>query len=233
MSILPKHVAIIMDGNGRWAKQKGLSRSAGHKAGAKKFKEITMYAADRGIQYLTIYAFSTENWNRPKAEVSALMLLFKDYLEEALTDFLDENIKVNFIGDVSKFPNSLKKLIEKVTEVSKNRTGMTLNLAMNYGARAEIVSALKQIAIDVKSGEVNEADIDEELVSKYLYTKNQPDPDLIIRPSGEQRLSNFLLWQSAYAEFVFQDTLWPDFTKADFDKAVDVFKVRDRRFGAV
>ncbi len=233
MSNLPKHVAIIMDGNGRWAKQKGLSRSAGHKAGAKKFKEITMYAADVGIQYLTIYAFSTENWNRPKAEVSALMLLFKDYLEEALTDFLDENIKVNFIGDVSKFPNSLKKLIEKVKEVSKNRTGMTLNLAMNYGARAEIVNAVKQIAVSVKQGELDVKDIDEALISNCLYTKSQPDPDLIIRPSGELRLSNFLLWQSAYAEFVFQDILWPDFTKEDFDKAVDVFKSRDRRYGAV
>ncbi len=230
---LPIHVGVIMDGNGRWAKERGLSRSAGHKEGAKVFKDITRYASKIGIKYLTIYAFSTENWNRPKAEVAALMLLFKDYLEEALRDFLDENIKVNFVGDVSKFPKSLIKLIEEVKEVSKNKTGMTLNLAMNYGGRAEITNAVKEIAMDIEGHNLSASQITDEIIESYLYTKNQPDIDLVIRPSGEMRLSNFMLWQSAYAEFVFFDILWPDFKSHDLDKAIEIFQGRKRRFGGI
>ena len=227
----PQHIAIIMDGNGRWAKKRNLPRSAGHKAGASNFKTITRYASSMGVKYLTIYAFSTENWKRPQDEVGVLMTLFRQYLKEALQDFLDENIKVNFIGDVTAFPEELKKLIHEVEEVSKNRTGMVLNLAMNYGGRAEILHAVKQIIEAEKQGELSK--ITEKTIEKYLYTAGQPDPDLIIRPSGEQRLSNFLLWQSAYAEFVCFEKLWPDFTKHDFDKAIEMFTSRQRRFGGV
>lgn len=229
--VLPKHIAIIMDGNGRWAKKRNLPRSAGHKTGAANFKKITRYAASVGIEYLTMYAFSTENWKRPQDEIGALMKLFHQYLRESLQDFLDENIKVNFIGDVSAFNPELKKLIHEVEEVSKNRTGMVLNLAMNYGGRAEIVHAVQEIMQDMKNGE--RVKVTEETISEYLYTGGQPDPDLIIRPSGEQRISNFLLWQSAYSEFIYFDILWPDFTTDDFDKAVAIFSERQRRFGGV
>lgn len=181
-----------------------------------------------------MYAFSTENWNRPDAEIRALMLLFKQYMEEALRDFLDENIKVQFLGDLSKFPEELRRLIDRVERTSENRTGMTLNLAMNYGGRAEITQAVRQIAREVRAGRISEPDqIGEETVARYLYTGGQPDPDLIIRPSGEQRLSNFLIWQSAYAEFVFMDILWPDFEPRDFDEALAVYRGRKRRFGGV
>nr|WP_200814919.1 isoprenyl transferase [Scatolibacter rhodanostii] len=229
--VLPEHIAIIMDGNGRWAKKRNLPRSSGHTAGAANFKTITRYAASIGVKYLTMYAFSTENWKRPQDEIGALMKLFQQYLREALDDFLEENIKVRFIGDVSVFPKELKKLIREVEEVSENRTGMVLNLAMNYGGRKEILRAFENIREDLQENKIQE--VTEETVAEYLYTNGQPDPDLIIRPSGEQRLSNFLLWQSAYSEFVYFDILWPDFTPENLMQAIDIYSSRQRRFGGI
>lgn len=231
--VLPTHIGIIMDGNGRWAQKRFLPRSAGHRAGASNFRTITRYCSKIGIKYLTMYAFSTENWNRPLEEVGALMRLFKEYLEEALRDFMDENIRVRFIGDVSAFPADLRELIQEVEEASASKTGMVLNLAMNYGGRAEITRAAKAFAEDVAAGKARAEDLTEEGFSKYLYTSGQPDPDLIIRPSGEERLSNFLLWQSAYAEFVYFDILWPDFKTKDLDEAIAIYSSRQRRFGGV
>ena len=230
---LPVHVGIIMDGNGRWAKKRFLPRPAGHRAGAQNFRTITRYCSQIGIKYLTVYAFSTENWTRPKDEVGALLRLFRDYLEEALRDFMDENIRVRFIGDVSAFPPELQELIHEVEEASAQKTGMVLNLAMNYGGRAEIVRAARRLAEDAAAGRRDPEDVTEEVFSQYLYTGGQPDPDLIIRPSGEERLSNFLLWQSAYAEFVYLDILWPDFTTKDLDHALEIYASRQRRFGGV
>ena len=230
---LPKHVGIIMDGNGRWAKKRGLPRSAGHKAGANNFRTITRYCSDIGIKYLTVYAFSTENWKRPSDEVSALMSLFKSYLNEALTDFKDDSIVVKFIGDKTGFNFELQDLIRENEEESANRDGMVLNIAMNYGSRAEITMAVKKIAEKVKSGELSVEDITEQTVSDNLYTAFQPDPDLVIRPSGEYRISNFLLWQSAYTEYVIMDKLWPDFTKEDMNRALLEFANRNRRYGGV
>ena len=231
--VLPRHLGIIMDGNGRWAKKRGLPRTAGHTVGAANFKTITRYCASIGIEYLTVYAFSTENWKRPPEEVSALMKLFRQYLEEALRDFLDENIKVRFIGDTSVFPQELQTLIRETEEVSKKRTGMVLNIAMNYGGRSEIARAARLLAEKVQRGEISPEEITEQAISDSLYTAGQPDPDLIIRPSGEQRTSNFLLWQSAYAEYIICDILWPDFKPQDLEDALDEFSRRQRRFGGV
>ena len=230
---IPEHVGIIMDGNGRWAKQHMLPRPAGHRAGAENFRTITRYAAKIGIRYLTLYAFSTENWSRPSDEVNALMSLFHDYLEEALRDFMDENIRVRFIGDVSAFSPELRKLIHEVEEASAPKTGMVLNLAMNYGGRAELLRATKAVAKDALDGKISPETLTEEEFSQYLYTAGQSEVDLIIRPSGEQRLSNFLLWQCAYAEFVYFDILWPDFRPEDLDAAIRVYSSRQRRFGGV
>lgn len=231
--VLPKHVGIIMDGNGRWAKKRGLPRKAGHREGAQTFRTITRYCSEVGIKYLTVYAFSTENWKRPEDEVGALMKLFKSYLEEALSDFKDDDIVVRFIGDKSGFSPELQELMRENEESSKSRDGMVLNIAMNYGSRDEIVRAVKNICADVKSGRVEESAIDESLFSDYLYTAGQPDPDLIIRPSGEYRISNFLLWQSAYTEFVIMNKLWPDFQKEDLDEALRIYSQRNRRYGGV
>ncbi len=230
---IPLHLGIIMDGNGRWAQKRMLPRSAGHKAGAQTFRKITRYCSNIGVKYLTVYAFSTENWKRPNEEVSALMNLFKSYLEEALADFKDDSIVVRFIGDKSQFSDELQNLMVKNEESSKDRDGMVLNIAMNYGSRDEIVRAVKIISSKVKSGELNEDDITEDIISSYLYTSGQPDPDLIIRPSGEYRISNFLLWQCAYSEFVIMNKLWPDFTTDDLDEALEIFSKRNRRFGGV
>ena len=230
---IPRHIGVIMDGNGRWAKKRMLPRSAGHRAGAEKFKEITLYAASLGLEVFTVYAFSTENWSRPEEEVGALMGLFKQYLREALTDFLDENIQVRFLGDTSAFSPDLRELIWEVEEVASTKTGMILNLAMNYGGRAEILKAARELAERSRRGELDPAAIDEELFARHLYTCGEPDPDLIIRPSGEQRLSNFLLWQAAYSEFVYFDILWPDFRKEDLDEAIRIYSSRQRRFGGV
>lgn len=231
--VLPRHLGIIMDGNGRWAKKRGLPRSAGHTAGASNFRTITRYCSNIGIPYLTVYAFSTENWKRPEEEVSALMKLFQQYLEEALRDFLDENIRVRFIGDTSVFSPKLRELIQRVEDSSACKTGMVLNIAMNYGGRAEIIHAARSLAEKVRQGEMAPEEITEEVFSQALYTGGQPDPDLIIRPSGEQRTSNFLLWQSAYAEYIICDILWPDFKTKDLEEALDEFSRRQRRFGGV
>lgn len=223
---LPQHIGIIMDGNGRWAKKRGLPRSAGHSAGAKAFQSIARYCNKIGIKYLTVYAFSTENWKRPKDEVDAIMKLLHDYLVDSV-NFTDENIKVKFLGNLSMLTDELNRLIKKAEDDSKNATGLCLNIALNYGGRDEIVRSVRKMA-------ENGADLSkltEQELSDNLYTAGMPDPDLIIRPSGEYRLSNFLIWQSAYAEYWFTDRLWPDFSEKDIDSAVNAFALRDRRYG--
>ena len=226
--VLPTHIAIIMDGNGRWAKKRSLPRTAGHVAGAKTFKNIARYCNKIGLKYLTVYAFSTENWKRPRDEVKGIMNLLRDYLKDA-ENFKDENIKVNFIGDRTPLAEDIKELMKKNEEGSKNATGLTLNIAINYGGRDEITNAVKKI---VNSG-VKAEDITEDLISQNLYTYDIPDPDFIIRPSGEYRLSNYLIWQSAYAEYWFSDILWPDFTPKHLEKAIEDFNKRNRRFGGI
>ncbi len=225
---MPQHIAIIMDGNGRWAKKRGLPRSAGHVAGAKTFKNIARYCNKIGLKYLTVYAFSTENWKRPQDEVNGIMNLLRDYLKDA-ENFKDENIRVRFIGDRTPLADDIKQLMEKNERDSQNATGLTLYIAINYGGRDEIVKAVQKI---VDSG-VKAEDINEELISQSLYTHDCPDPDFIIRPSGEYRLSNYLIWQSAYSEFWYSDILWPDFSEKDLEKAIGDFLKRNRRFGGV
>ena len=231
--ILPEHLAIIMDGNGRWAKKRFMPRSMGHRAGAAKFKAITRYCSKIGIKYLTVYAFSTENWKRPEEEVGALMGLFKQYLKDALEDLLNDDIKIRFLGDTSIFSADLQELIAETIETGKTRTGMVLNLAMNYGSRAEITRAAQNLAEQVKNGTLQPSEITEQMLSDHMYTYGEPDPDLIIRPSGECRLSNFLLWQSAYSELIFMDVLWSDFTTEDLEHCLDEYAKRNRRFGGV
>ena len=232
--MMPVHIGIIMDGNGRWAKKRGLPRMAGHRAGANNFRVITRYCNKIGIKYLTVYAFSTENWSRPSEEVNALMALFYDYLVEALRDFRDENIRTRFIGDTDQFSPRIQELIRETEELSGDKTGLTLNIAMNYGGRHELIRVARRLALQAKNGELEPSSIDEDVISSNLYTAGQPDPDLIIRPSGEYRTSNFLLWQSAYSEYVFMDDiLWPDFTPDDLEHAIDIFSGRSRRFGGV
>ena len=231
-TVVPTHIGIIMDGNGRWAKKRGLPRQAGHVTGAKVFRQITKYCEKRGVKYLTVYAFSTENWKRPPEEVNAIMNLLRDYLKESLADFQTENIRTRFIGDRSMLAQDIVALMAEAEEVTAHKTGMTLNIAINYGGRAELVQAVKTLAADVKAGQKQPDEIDERLLSDYLYTAGQPDPDLILRPSGEYRTSNFLLWQSAYAEYVFMDDiLWPDFKESDLDRAIEIYARRSRRFG--
>ncbi len=225
---VPTHIAIIMDGNGRWAKRRSMPRSAGHVAGAKTFKDIARYCNKIGVKYLTVYAFSTENWKRPQAEVDGIMNLLRDYLKDA-TNFKSENIKLKFIGDFSPLAEDIKDLIEKDEKESENATGLQVNIALNYGGRDELVHAVRDI---VKSG-VSAEDITEDTISRHLYTADMPDPDLIIRPSGEYRLSNYLIWQSAYSEFWFSDVLWPDFAPKHLEKAIEDFNNRNRRFGGV
>ncbi len=233
---LPEHIGVIMDGNGRWAKQRGLERSAGHKAGADVFRKICDYAAEIGIKYITFYAFSTENWKRPAGEVSAIMDLFRDYLFEA-QEREDENIakgmRIRYIGDRTALPEDIVKLIEQLENQSADKNTITVNLAVNYGGRDEILNAVKHLAKRVEAGELKAEDITLKDIDGNLYTAGQPDPDLIIRPSGEYRLSNFLIWQAAYSEFWFSDILWPDFTSDDLDKAIIDYSKRNRRFGGV
>ncbi len=230
---LPVHIGIIMDGNGRWAKKRALPRSSGHAAGAKTFEKIVEDAGNIGIKYVTVYAFSTENWKRPKQEVDALMNLLEDYLDNGLARLAGRNVKIHFIGDETVFSDEMqKKLVHMERETDKN-TGLVLNVALNYGGRNELVNAVKKIADNAARGEVAPEDIDEEYVQKFLYTAGQPDPDLIIRPSGEYRLSNFLMWQSAYSELWFSNCLWPDFTKKDLLGAIKDYQNRSRRFGGV
>lgn len=230
--VIPKHIGIIMDGNGRWAKKRMLPRNMGHKKGAEVFQDITRYCNELGLESVTFYAFSTENWKRPIEEVNGIMALLKEYLIKAF-DYEKENNRVVFLGDKSAFSGELLELMLDIEEKTKDRKGMTLNIALNYGARNEIVHATKSIAKMVKNGEISIDDIDEQLISDNLYTKGQPDPDFILRPSGEKRISNFLLWQIAYSEFVYMDVLWPDFTRKDLDDAIIEFNRRNRRFGGV
>jgi undecaprenyl diphosphate synthase len=234
--VLPQHIAFIMDGNGRWAKQRGLERSEGHKAGAKTFKRIGEYCADVGIKYLTFYAFSTENWNRPKKEVLALMNLFKEYLrdgESRTGENKERQMRLRFIGEREGLPKDLLKLIEKSEKSTSGYEKVTVNIALNYGGRAEITHAVKDIAERVKNGELSIEDITEDTISNCIYTAGQPDPDIIVRPSGEYRLSNFLQWQSAYSEFWYSDILWPDFTEENVNQILSDYQKRNRRFGGV
>lgn len=229
---MPKHIAIIMDGNRRWAKERNLETRLGHKEGAETLKKIAKYANKIGIKYLTVYAFSTENWKRTKEEVGALMGLLQMYVNDFLNDKELENIKINILGDVSKLEPGLQKSIQKAIDRTKDYTGMTLNVAFNYGGRDEITKAVQKIATKVQNNDIAIQDIDEQYVSENLYTKGQLEPDLLIRTGGEQRVSNFLLWQLAYTEFLFIDKYWPDFSEADLDEAIKVFETRNRKFGA-
>ena len=231
-SNMPKHIAIIMDGNRRWAREKGLDIKQGHKQGAKTLEEIVRYANKIGLKYITVYAFSTENWKRTKEEVGALMLLLQTYLDDYSKRADTENIKVKILGDISALSEGMQKSIAKCMKRTKNNTGITFNIALNYGGRDEIIKATKKIAKKVKENELQIEDITEETISNALYTEGQPDPDLLIRTSGELRTSGFLPWQIVYSEFLFIDKNWPDFNEADLDYAIEVYKNRNRKFGA-
>ena len=230
---VPLHIGIIMDGTGRWAKKRGLPRQAGHVAGAKVFRTIAKHCEKRGIAVATFYTFSTENWKRPAEEVNAIMNLLRDYLKESLADFKKENIRTRFIGDRSVLSEDIQQLMAEAEEATAHKTGMVLNIAINYGGRAELATAMRHIAEKVKAGELAAGEIDEQCIEQHLYTAGLPEVDLILRPSGEYRLSNFLIWQCAYAEYVFDDILWPDFTVKDLDKALAVYAGRHRRFGGI
>ncbi|MDC3017903.1 isoprenyl transferase [Paracoccaceae bacterium] len=227
------HVGFILDGNGRWAANKSLPRSIGHKKGAENVEDILKSCKDLEISHVTLYAFSTENWSRPVFEIKALMKLFHYYLKKKLTKLYQENVKVVIIGDVRPFPKVIKDYIKNLEELTKNNDGMLLNLAMNYGGRSEIVRATKGIVKAVSDGAISIEDLDEQLFAQYLYTKKQKDPDLIIRTAGEKRLSNFLLWQSAYSELYFVDKNWPDFNRTDLIDALDHYKSRKRKYGSL
>ncbi len=226
----PEHIAIIMDGNGRWAKQRGLPRTAGHAAGGEAFRRIANYCRTLGVKYLTVYAFSTENWKRSEEEVAGIMRLLGKYLEEALRDMEKNAVAFRFFGDLSKLSPKLQRLCRDAENRSSNYE-VQVNFCLNYGGRDEIVHAAKAFAADVAAGKYRSEDLTEELLSDYLYSANVPDPELIIRPSGEMRISNFLLWQSAYSEFVFMNVLWPDFSPEDLDAAIAEYHRRNRRFG--
>lgn len=226
MEKLPRHVAIIMDGNGRWAKKRGLPRTAGHAAGAEVFRKIATCCSNLGIEYFTVYAFSTENWKRPKEEVDTIMTLLEKYLHEAIEKMEKENVRLKVLGDTSRLSPEICRLIAETEEKSTHITGMQANICINYGGRDEIVRAARKAAM---SG----MEIDEQLISDCLYTAGMPDPDLVIRPSGEKRLSNFLLWQAAYSEFYYTDTLWPDFTEKELIEALVDYQGRSRRFGGI
>lgn len=228
---LPQHIAIIMDGNRRWAKARNLEKKLGHKAGAENLEKIALFADKIGIKYMTVYAFSTENWKRTEDEVKALMLLMKAYIDKIISKGNNNNIRIRILGDIGRLDAKLRESIEKIVEKSQKNTGLTLNIAFNYGGRDEITKAVQKIADKVKTNEIKVEDINEELISNYLYTKGEPDPDLLIRPGGELRLSNFLLWQSAYTEFLFVDKYWPDFSEEDLLKAIAVYQERNRKFG--
>ena len=229
---LPQHIAIIMDGNRRWAKERGLPVGLGHKEGAKTLEKIVRYANSIGLEYITVYAFSTENWKRAEDEVKALMFLFQSYLNNYSKRADSENIKVKFLGDKKALSKAMQKSMEECVERTKNNTGITFNIAINYGGRDEIVKAMKKIATEYKEGKIELEQINEEAISKELYTKDEPDPDLVIRTSGEMRLSNFLPWQSVYSELLFVEKNWPDFTEEDLDNAIIEYQKRTRKFGA-
>lgn len=233
---IPAHVAIIMDGNGRWAKKKGLPRLAGHNAGMLAMKEIVKASSVLGVKYLTVYAFSTENWKRSKEEVGGIFKLLVKYVDSELSELHENNVKVKVLGDYSVIPKIAVERLEKSLETTANNTGLQFNIALNYGSRAEIVRAVSRIYEDIRKGTFDEeTEITEELISRYLYTGDEngniPDPDLIIRTSGEERLSNLMLWQSAYSEFAFTDVFWPDFSPAEYERLIEAYQNRDRRFG--
>jgi undecaprenyl diphosphate synthase len=229
----PKHIAIIMDGNGRWAKKRGLPRTAGHKAGGETFRRIANYCREIGVKYLTVYAFSTENWGRPQAEVDALMELICKGVEMESEELAKVGIRVRTIGDRSRFSDKVKASLEKIEQMTQAGENMTFVLALNYSSRSEMTTAVQNIAKRVAAGEIKAEEIDEKMISESLYTSFMPDPDLIIRTSGECRLSNFLMWQASYSEFYFTPTLWPDFDKAELEKALEAYSARDRRYGLV
>ena len=230
---MPRHIAIIMDGNGRWAKKRGLPRTAGHAAGAETFRNIANYCRTLGVEYLTVYAFSTENWKRSEDEVSAIMRLLGNYLREALQDMEKNHVRFKFFGDLSRLSPELRKLCQDAESRSAVFGDVQVNFCLNYGGRDEIVKACQAFAQEVAAGKREPEELTEELLSGYLYSADVPDPELIIRPSGEKRTSNFLLWQSAYSEYVFMDVLWPDFGPEDLDKAIEEYHSRNRRFGGV
>ncbi|MDR0404832.1 MAG: isoprenyl transferase [Oscillospiraceae bacterium] len=229
----PKHLAIIMDGNGRWAKKKHSTRSFGHRFGVEKFKSVAKYCGKIGIGHLSVFAFSTENWKRPPEEVKFIMGLFEEYLSKALSEFQGENFRVNFLGGKTLLSEKIRNLIARAERETKSCTGMVLNIAANYGSKDEITRAVKEIAKKVEAGQISIDQIDETLISQNLYTDGQPDVDLVIRTGEEKRISNFLLWQSAYAEYIFLDTLWPDFKLEFIDDAIREFSSRKRRFGGI
>ena len=229
---LPVHIAIIMDGNRRWAKEKDLETEQGHKEGAENLKRIAKYANEIGIKYLTVYAFSTENWKRTEEEVGALMFLLKWYLNDLLNSSDLDNVKINVLGDITRLDPGIQKLILKLEDKTKDYTGLKLNIAFNYGGRDEITRAVKSIATSVKNNEISVEDINEDLISNNIYTAGMPDPDLLIRPGGEKRISNFLPWQLSYTEFIFTDKYWPDFNRDDLDEAILEYERRNRKFGA-
>ncbi len=230
---LPKHVAIIMDGNGRWAKKRLLPRTAGHREGVERVKEIVEATGNLGIPYLTLYAFSTENWGRPKEEIDTLMKLLVEYLKKELNTLHMNNVRINILGNLDKLPALPREEVKNAIEKTKNNDKMNLNIALNYGGRNEIIDGIKSLISDVRVGDVILDEIDEELFRNYLFTKDQPDPDLLIRPSGEKRVSNFLLYQIAYTEFVFSDVYWPEFTTEELYKSLIEYQSRKRRFGGI
>ena len=233
MSNIPEHVAIILDGNGRWAKAKGMPRNYGHMQGAKAVEDILVVARDMGIKYLTVYAFSTENWNRPETEVSALMTILRQYLKSSIKKSMKNNVRCQVIGERSRLSDDIKEAIGELETTTAGNTGLTFTIAINYGSRDEIVRAVRKIADKCKAGELESQDITEEMIAENLDTANLPDPDLLIRTCGEQRLSNFLLWQCAYTEFYYTDIAWPDFDKAELEKAVEAYGNRNRKFGGL
>ena len=228
----PRHIAIILDGNGRWAKRRGLPRTAGHAAGSENFRKIATYCKDIGVEYLTVYAFSTENWKRPEGEVKTIMRLLNKYLQEAIDTMERDKIRMKIFGDLNALTEEQRELVRKTDEISQRYEGFQANICLNYGGRDEIVHAARRYAADLAAGKVD-GELTEEQFGSYLYSAGIPDPDLLIRPGGEQRISNFLLWQCAYTEFYFTDVLWPDFSPQELDKAIAEYQRRDRRYGKV
>ena len=229
---VPRHIAIILDGNGRWAKKRGLPRTAGHMAGAETFRRIATYCKNIGVEYLTVYAFSTENWKRPEEEVGTIMKLLGRYLDEAIRTMEKDHIRMKVFGELARLSPQLREMVDRTDEISQHYRGFQANICLNYGGRDEIVHAARRYARDYAEGKV-QGELSEEQFGGYLYSAGIPDPDLLIRPGGEMRISNFLLWQCAYAEFYFTDVLWPDFTPEELDKAIAEFNRRDRRYGGV
>lgn len=230
-SIPLKHIALILDGNGRWAQTRGLPITAGHRAGAENLRQIVKDVTDLGIPFLTVYAFSTENWTRSGVEIKGMMQIFRYTLKKYLKELSSQNVRLRIIGDMGRFPKDIQKSVHHLTEKTRNNTGLTLSIALNYGSRAEITQAVCGIAKDVVENQINLEDIGPETLDSYLYTQGIPDPDLLVRPGGEMRLSNFLLWQLCYTELIFSPIMWPDFNRAELEKCIEIYKSRQRRFG--